>query len=205
MNYNKERKLIYWGTAGCGSRTNIGVFDHLGDRYTCMEKGTFKFGTSTHQQGIPPGCEGYEIICMIRNPYTRAMSAYLDLLQDGVPSTFKEYCFGDRYLHWPNDVDLHYWHQWKELGTPNWFIRLEHMIEDWESIPNLMDNIEGWEDFKVSNIIQNNHSFENKFDEYDENGHQKVTKYMDQEVADLIYEKDKIIFEIGNYNKDSWK
>jgi len=28
---------------------------------------------------------------------------------------------------------------------------------------------------------------------------------MDQEVADLIYEKDKIIFEIGNYNKDSWK
>ena len=57
----------------------------------------------------------------------------------------------------------------------------------------------------MSNIIQNNHSFENKFDEYDENGHQKVTKYMDQEVADLIYEKDKIIFEIGNYNKDSWK
>jgi len=207
MNYNKELKLIYWGTAGCASRTNTGVFDRLGDRYTYWPhmKKSLKFGTATHEQGIPSGCEGYQIICMIRNPYTRAMSAYLDLKADGMTFTFKEYCLHYRYEDWPNNVDLHYWNEWKELGTPNWFIRLEHMIDDWERIPEFMDNIQHWEDFKVSNIMENSHSFENKFDEYDENGHQKVTKYMDQEVADLIYEKDKTIFEIGNYSKDSWK
>lgn len=205
MNYNKELKLIYWGTAGCASRSNTSVFDLLGDRYSHWpDKGSLKFGTSTHEQGTPPGCEGYEIICMIRNPYTRAVSAYLDLLQEGKTYTFKEYCFTQRYIEWPNDPDLHYWNEWKKLGTPNWFIRLEHMIDDWEKVPHFLSNVKGWKNYK-SRITKNTYGFENKFDEYDENGHQKVTKYMDQEVADLIYEKDKIIFDIGNYNRDSWK
>jgi hypothetical protein len=37
------------------------------------------------------------------------------------------------------------------------------------------------------------------------NGHQKVTRFMDQEVADLIYDKDKVIFDLGKYDKNSWK
>jgi hypothetical protein len=28
---------------------------------------------------------------------------------------------------------------------------------------------------------------------------------MDQEVADLIYDKDKVIFDLGKYDKNSWK
>ncbi len=206
MNYNKEHGLIYWATAGCASRSNLSAFDSLGDRYTYYpwKEKEEKFGTFLHDQGIPPGCEDYQIICSIRNPYTRAVSAYIDLISDGATFDFKEYCYNHRYKNYPNDVDLFYWYYWKDLAVPDYFIRLEHIAEDWENIPRFIDNVKNWDNHK-STVLHNSVAGEKPLDEYDENGHQKVTRFMDQEVADFIYEKDNIIFKLGNYNKDSWK
>jgi len=207
MNYNKEHGLIYWATAGCASRSSLHAFDMLGDRYTYhpWEEGRVSlFGTFLHDQGIPPGCEDYQIICAIRNPYTRAVSAYIDLMADGAPYDFKEYCYKHRYNNYPNDKDLFYWYEWKDLAVPDYFIRLEHITDDWEKIPKFMNNIKNWEEIKQQ-VAFNSVAGEKPLDEYDENGHQKVTRFMDQEIADFIYEKDNIIFTMGNYNKDSWK
>jgi hypothetical protein len=93
--------------------------------------------TFLHDQGIPPGCEDYQIICSIRNPYTRAVSAYIDLISDGATFDFKEYCYNHRYINYPNDEDLFYWYYWKDLAVPDYFIRLEHIAEDWENIPTI--------------------------------------------------------------------
>ena len=206
MNYNKENRLIYWATAGCASRTNLSAFDGLGDRFSYYpeENMTQKLGSFSHNQGIPPGCEDYKIICSIRNPYTRAVSAYIDLLSDGATFTFKEYCFEQRYRNYPQDRDLHYWNEWQELGVPDYFIRLEHIVKDWESIPQFMAGIKDWEEIKPQ-LIKNSYATEKPMDEYDANGHQKVTRFMDQEVADLIWEKDQAIFKIGQYDRASWK
>jgi hypothetical protein len=205
MNYNKESKLIYWGTAGCASRTNLGAFNGLGQRWTYYPTtGVQSGGAFSHDQGIPPGCEDYQIICSIRNPYTRAVSAYIDLLDEGKAFSFKEYCQEHRYNNWPWDLDLHYWHQWETLGTPDHFIRLEHIVEDWESIPQFMNNVSGWESIKPE-LVNNGYASEKAMDEYDAAGHQKVARFMDQEVADLIFEKDQIIFKVGRYDRDSWK
>ncbi len=205
MNYNKESKLIYWGTAGCASRTNLGAFDALGDRWTYYpHTGLQKGGAFSHDQGIPPGCEDYQIICTTRNPYTRAVSAYIDLLDEGKTFSFKEYCFEHRYKNWPNDKDINYWKEWEVLGRPDYFIRLEHIVQDWESIPQFMNNVEDWESIKPG-LTTNSYAGEKPADEYDANGHQKVTRFMDQEVADLIWEKDQAIFKVGKYARDSWK
>jgi hypothetical protein len=203
MNYNKDLGLIYWATAGCASRVGLGVFDSLGDRYTWYpwlneEK---LLDTFLHDQGIPPFCDDYQIICAIRNPYTRAVSAYIDLVDEGYSKSFKEYCFQDRYNDYPNDKDLFYWYEWKDLKVPDYFIRLEHMVEDWKKIISIQDKIGNIKEKTNINPVAG----EKPLDEYDVNGHQKVTRFMDQEVADLIYEKDNIIFKLGNYNKDSWK
>jgi hypothetical protein len=206
MNYNKEHGLIYWATAGCASRTNLTAFDAIGDRWTYFpyNNKVEKFGTFSHNQGIPPGCEGYKIICSIRNPYTRAVSAYIDLLAEGKTFSFKEYCLEFRYKNFPNDKDLHYWNEWQDLQVPDYFIRLEHIVQDWESIPEFMATITDWEDIKPR-LVNNAYHGEAEQDEYDTNGHQKVTRFMDQAVADLIWEKDQPIFKIGQYARDSWK
>lgn len=99
---------------------------------------------------------------------------------------------------------MFYWYEWKDLAVPDYFIRLEHIAEDWESIPQFINNIKNWEKIKPQ-ILHNSVAGEKPLDEYDDNGHQKVTRFMDQEIADFIYEKDNIIFKLGNYNKDSWK
>ena len=203
MNYNKDLGLIYWATAGCASRVGLGVFESLGDRYTWYpwlneEK---LLDTFLHDQGIPPFCDDFQIICAIRNPYTRAVSAYIDLVDEGYSKSFKEYCFQDRYNDYPNDKDLFYWYEWKDLKVPDYFIRLEHMNLDWRNIPLLGDKLNNIENLTSVNPVAG----EKPLDEYDVNGHQKVTRFMDQEVADLIYEKDNIIFKLGNYDKESWK
>ena len=72
---------------------------------------------------------------------------------------------------------------------------------DWRSIPLLEDKLNNLENLTNVNTVAG----EKPLDEYDVNGHQKVTRFMDQEVADLIYEKDKIIFDLGKYDRDSWK
>ena len=68
MNYNKEFGLIYWATAGCASRVGLGVFDSLGDRYTYYpwKNKEELLSSFLHDQGIPPGCDDYQIICAIR-------------------------------------------------------------------------------------------------------------------------------------------
>ena len=203
MNYNKDLGLIYWATAGCARRVGLAVFESLGDRYTWYpwlneEKLLDIF---LHDQGIPPFCDDYQIICAIRNPYTRAVSAYIDLVDEGYSKSFKEYCFQDRYNNYPNDKDLFYWYEWKDLRVPDYFIRLEHMNLDWRSIPLLENKLNNIENLTNVNPVAG----EKPLDEYDVNGHQKVTRFMDQEVADLIYDKDKVIFDLGKYDKNSWK
>lgn len=206
MNYNKENKLIYWGTAGCASRTSLAAFEGLGDRWTWREgRGEKKGDSFSHDQGIPPGCEDFQIICTIRNPYTRAVSSYIDLLAEGKTFSFKEYCFEYRFNPkiYP-EPDTHYWCEWPTVGTPDYFVRLEQIVQDWESIPQFMANVKGWEEIKPR-LQQNSYANEKPQDEYDANGHQKVTRFMDQEVADLIWEKDQAIFKVGNYARASWK
>ena len=72
---------------------------------------------------------------------------------------------------------------------------------DWRSIPLLENKLNNIENFTNINPVAG----EKPLDEYDVNGHQKVTRFMDQEVADLIYDKDKVIFDLGKYDKNSWK
>jgi hypothetical protein len=67
-----------------------------------------------------------------------------------------------------------------------------------------MATITDWEDIKPR-LVNNAYHGEAEQDEYDTNGHQKVTRFMDQAVADLIWEKDQPIFKIGQYARDSWK
>tara|TARA_Y100000389_G_C17263038_1_gene413978 strand:- start:17 stop:637 length:621 start_codon:yes stop_codon:yes gene_type:complete len=206
MNYNKESKLIYWATAGCSSRRFWGAIGLLGDGYTYNPnlKTTKKNIAATHTQGIPPGYENYKVVCALRNPYTRAVSSYIDLHAAGQETNFENYILNNRYLQYPRDEDLFYYKQWEKLKTPDYFLRLENAEEDLKNIPEYVNNLPvPWEE--VVSTISSHYGGEKPLDEYDKKGHQKVSRFYNQKLADKVYNHDKLIFDIGGYNKNSWK
>ena len=51
----------------------------------------------------------------------------------------------------------------------------------------------------------NTYGGERKKDNYTKDNQQKVASYYTQELADLVYSKEKFIFDYVGYDKDSWK
>ena len=210
MNYNPKLKLVWWATAGCASRSNNGIFTNLGEE-SIMYDQSLNIHHNIHQesiphshtQGIPPGCEDYKIICLIRNPYTRCVSHYIDLYEDNPKLKF------DNFINTPNgEFDDYYFLEWEKIGrNPDYIIRLENPIKDWKKIPEASQII-GEDKFNIlleDNFKQNHYANNKPLDKYDPNGHQIVNRFFTQELADIVYEKLKPIFELGDYDKDSWK
>ena len=207
MNGSHKCGFIWWGTAGCASRstsvflTNCGCNDLLNipeNFQVCVN------GSHTHSQGIPEGYEDYPIICNMRNPYSKCVSSYLDILKGEPDLTFKDFIIDliheDKKM-W--DVDHYYINEWEKIGRrPDYFIRMEHMEEDLRNIPMLPKGDKFEE--ALSNIRENRFKNENPHDEYVGN-FQKYQKYYDQEIADMVYDNHKEYFELGGYDKDSWK
>ena len=48
-------------------------------------------------------------------------------------------------------------------------------------------------------------SSEKPLDKYDEKGHQEISRFYTQKIADEVYKHDKLVFDVGGYDKNSWK
>jgi len=213
MNVSKKRGIIWWATAGCGSRS-FQVFlvsSGIDDLINVPERCTVGQECShTHAQGIPKGYENFKIICNTRNPYSRAVSSYLDEFVDtergwgGKPfkTWLKEDYFSDDRI---TNVDHFYMLEWKEIGRePDYIIRMEHMEEDIRRCPLLMNgDTDRIEESIESSVRFNNYKNENINDEYVGN-FQNFQKHYDQESADLVYSHLKEYFIKFGYEKDSW-
>jgi hypothetical protein len=211
MNGSHAMKFIWWGTAGCGSRSTQVFLTQAGcDDLKNYNEG-YKIpseGSHTHAQGIPEGMEDYPIICNVRNPYSKCVSSFLDETSDkhhrNYGMEFKEWILEltseDRLRF---DYDHYYISEWEKIGRrPNYLIRLEHMGEDLRKLPMYQHN-ERFENAMTS-VRVNSYMNENPRDEYVGN-FQKFQKYYTQEIADIVYNNHKEYFELGGYDKDSWK
>jgi len=212
---NKQAKLIYWGTAGCASRTNLSFFNIISAQgswtwfpdteYLRQDaKDRIDNRTHHHEQNVPPGYEDYNVVYMIRNPYTRFISGWLDIKKDG-KSSFDEYL--NRKIDSAVNFDWYFWKQWPLINKSGTYpVRMENAIDDWLKIPEVIDTM-GTERAteKANEILAFKPISENKYDEYDENGYQVVNKWLTQETADMIYDSCRWVFDIGGYDKDSWK
>jgi len=211
MNSSKKYGFVWWGTAGCGSRAVSVFMTHSGcdDLYNHNEDFlVWKTGPFTHAQGIPDGLEHLPIICNTRNPYSRAVSAFLDETRE---EGNKEYGYSfDRWLkeiyfvegRYPISHDEFYMTQWPKIGrNPDYIIRMEYMLEDIQKIPVFMSlpHLERGLEY----VSENRFKGENPRDEYIGNI-QHYQKYYNQELADLVYNNLKDYFDYFGYLKNSW-
>jgi hypothetical protein len=217
MNASKEYNVIIWATAGCGSRTITQFLKENGMK-DCINYDVGKIAgieaPFTHTQGVPKGCENYDIVCATRNPYSRCVSSFLDEKAENETSDSpKEYEF--TFENWlrncyfkdnrfPIFVADFYMTEWKEIGRqPKYIIHMENIIEDIRKIPNF-DKME-FDPHVVESVVEkNNMMYENKYDEY-VGRFQNIVKHYNQDIADLVYEKLKNYFDYFGYHKDSWK
>jgi len=212
MNKNEPHKLIYWATAGCASRTISGVISRICGELLIWRGGTWiSGGAPTHQQGLPEKTDdSWDIICATRNPYTRCISSWLDVNLEDPTLTLEKYLKESRYKNFDDGhpADNFYWLEWPIIGrNPDYLVRLEHMGEDLMKIPKLFNNYseKEWEHDIKECINENSHKGENPNDKYNDKGHQITNIHYTQELADIVYEKEKFIFNYVGYSKDSWK
>jgi hypothetical protein len=213
MNGSKKYGFIWWATAGCGSRAITHVLVEGGCDDLINYNNNFlvwNTGPFTHAQGIPEEFNKFPIVCATRNPYSRAVSAFLDETNDNPNDEVYGYSF-EKWIknvyfkegRYPSYFPDFYMSQWKSIGRePNYVIHMENMYEDFQNVPLFMSlpNVKNSIDIYLR---YNQFKGENPKDEYIGNI-QHYQKYYNQELADLVYNNLKEYFDYFGYDKDSW-
>ena len=202
MNVYKKFKIIYWASAGCASRSICGFLGRISnDTGLSYNRDTGEYSQLTacgHTPVVPPDYQDWPIVCAMKNPYPLVVSSFIDIHAAEPHVTFEEYVKEHDFFGIPYE-------QWKK--TPDYFIRIESLKSDLESIPQLREGVSDdlWNESMDNSIVTNHHANENQLDEYNSNGVQRTDKWYNQELADIVYEREKFIFDLCGYDKDSWK
>ena len=178
MNYIHSEKLVFWGLQRTGSRY---IFNCLKSAYSFE-------GYLTHQTGWDSEYADYAILCAVRNPYWRVLSAWKWMNQIGsrrfCPDSFEDFVRRVVPGHtFPITIALG-----SEIEKVNHFIHIEHVEKDLKKIPSFP------KDFKFrKNTFQSSYRLSPK--EY----------YADHRLADRIWDTYREDFETFGYTRDSYK
>ena len=210
MNVSEKVKFIWWASMRCGSRSVSEIIKHY-NFYNYSTKLNIWHNPHTHDILVPEEFSDYNILMQIRNPYSRALSLWhlygWKNVNDNlyVEDTFEEYVFKDKFItdHYEKGIIKY---------KPQYFIRYEYLSEDVLKIPFVdFNNQPIKEDFDRCSL-QNcylNEGVEKpegslKRDQKD-NRYADWRSYYTKKIADKVYEKCALQFELLNYSKDSWK
>ena len=205
-----NNSINFWATGGCGSRGGWSFIANALDEtprtyHSRAEPIHYTMGQFEHAQYVPPEFSHFDIVCCIRNPYTRMISGWLNVIKDGRSDldSLEEYVFNKHYRH-DADSDSHYF-KFKTGYTPTYVIRMENQEEDFLKIPQLQqakkERPEQWESLVVRHYGSDwTGKNENALDKYDSNGHQITNLYFTEKIANYVYAQEKVIFELGEYS-----
>jgi len=202
MNISDEHKFFTWTPERTGSNHFTNIISKLGFKGVVLEND--KITSYLEKPKHNHTCRffenhlDYKFIISIRNPYSMVISrtgaatigwdeTSKDKVKDAIegisqnPFEFQECC------------------QCFHIRKPDYIIRQENLYEDWIKIPfvnshelNLSGELERLTKIRVNN--QKNTEDKNYW-----------KKYYTQSSADLVYYSFSSYFEIGGYDKNSWK
>ena len=133
MNVSNELKTVLWLPQRTASRTIAPMFYDY--HFINMEHRTpiNSINNYTHDFGIPAGCEDYDVICSVRNPYSWLLSVWhWDNFYPGVAEkdriSYAEYVARGNW-------ELNGFSEHIVKSDIKYFIRYEHIKEDLSKIP----------------------------------------------------------------------
>jgi hypothetical protein len=190
LNVSKKYNYFIWMPATCGTTHAVNIFKNF-DK-------DFIFSHS-HKIDFFDGHWSYDLISLQRNPYVRYVSIFNNLVGhdkslglNKVRSNFNIFLNST----FQNSDTLKYILKYHERN-PDYFIRLEHLFEDYSKIPFVKET-----DFYKSGQLELECSIpKNK---NNANGFTWKELHTPQ-TADLVYYNTSLIFDLCDYDKDSWK
>lgn len=140
------------------------------------------------------GHEEYKLLASVRNPYSRMVSSYkMNNVKNFSKDKFRDYLEDVFYGRRDNELECISLIKRK----PDYFVRMEHMFEDYSKIPFIIKS-----DFYKSGKLK-------EFTEVKVNPNpEKYTdwrEFYSKESADIVYYNMVRYFETFGYDKNSWK
>jgi len=192
LNISKKYGYFIWMPSKCGSTHASIIFKKFDDDFDFVHN---------HTMELFDGHSSYDLISLQRNPYTRFASMFnSDYLKNyNKPISLNEIRIEfNLYL---NKIISHNLFS-KEIlvyhdRTPDYFIRLEKLFEDYSKIPFIRKT-----DFYKSGQLEIECSIPKNKNNL--NGFSWMELYSPQ-TADFVYYNMSLIFDLCDYDKDSWK
>lgn len=201
MNVSDKHKLIFIAPARTASRSISHIFwKEL--EFKSLVNDSSKF---THEVSYEEKYHDYEIITLTRNPYSKQVSAwqmeYWHHEKDY--ESFENYlrCNGVGYMYTEHGI----LNLCKTLNKKiNYIVKYENMINDLLKIDLIKNNQDCLN--KINFLLENN-SKSSKIERLtEENGRFSNYKiHYTQELADIVFYENELVFKAFDYDKDSWK
>ena len=219
MNVSHKYKVIWWAPERTASKLLTQIFKHFEFEYPENKKRNHKLGEPyhSHEIGIPEGCENYEIICSVRNPYDRVLSLFKNFTSVGLNALYTrdrkddfvkkfDYFIKELYIHAiKNDriknleIETPIKTQIAKMNfstrIPDYFIRMENIKEDLEKIP-FIEQSPLWRSGEFLDLIDNNKFINRRPYHYNE-----IYTF---ESANKVYQYQKKLFFICGYDPFSF-
>lgn len=141
-----------------------------------------------------PGHEEYKMMVTARNPYRKYVSLYVSLWLNRMND--ENYIRFDEFLESQVQSKINFECVTFDKRTPDYFVRLENMYDDYSKIPFVRDS----DYFKTGLLWE----FCNK--KVNESVYEQDWRdYYNQSSADLVYYSSQNYFRFFGYDKNSWK
>jgi hypothetical protein len=190
LNVSKKYNFFIWMPATCGTTHAVNIFKKFDKDFLFIH---------SHKIDFFDGHWSYDLISLQRNPYARYVSMFNNVFGhdkslglNKVRNNFNVFLNST----FQNSDTLKYILKYHERN-PDYFIRLEHLFEDYSKIPFIKKT-----DFYKSGQLELECSIpKNK---NTTNGFTWKELHTPQ-TADLVYYNTSLIFDLCDYDKDSWK
>lgn len=205
VHISEEYNSFLWLPPKTGTMRASGIFKEFG--FISIEGGNTPISSKNelkfihnHDIELFDGSENYKLICTGRNPYSKMVSYYKisyplesnELDKENFLNFLAQYFYTlDKGAVWMRKFK-NYW----DIRTPDYYIRMENMFEDYLKIP-----------FVKSTEIYKTGELEKMCGiKINENSNKKFWKeYYCDEAADMVYYNNSKYFEKLGYDKNSYK
>ena len=198
---NLEEKFFVWSPPKTASNTVYHILEKLKfNTYLSNDKSLVFYSEKpkhNHSTNIFFGHENFNLITTIRNPYRLMISKFVNfggsrnINSESFLKFLQSWYYGDehesKYLNCYNYSER----------SPDNLIRVESMFDDYLKIPFVKES-----DYYKSGELLNDCNMK-----YNSSEHLKIDwkSLYTQNSADMVYYNFAHIFELGQYNKNSWK
>lgn len=197
---NLTERMFAWTPPKTASHSASSILQKFGFELYTQEEKYLKpadRGTHNHDCILCNEHERYSFITTLRNPYTMMVSLFKVTTDRDTwkPEFFEEFLY--RYFYDKELPEMYFPCYNYSVRTPDYIVRVESMFEDYLLIPFVKNT----QYYKSGDLEKDCNTKENSSD-YD--GFDWKSLY-NQNIADMVYYNYAQVFDIGTYDRNSWK